>query len=135
MDPMSKPTWNATVRQILDDQYALMVRKHADYGPGNIAAFGELGVLVRLSDKFERLKHLLLTSDATGRIQLRETAPANESIDIAIGICSTMRSLRSWYVRARGIGRLYPNPIPQPQKPPKLRSNTFPKHLIVLKLR
>jgi hypothetical protein len=69
------------VRQIFRDQYAMMVRKQHDYGPGNIAAFGELGVLVRLSDKFERLKHLLVTQDATGRVVPRTDAPVNESIE------------------------------------------------------
>ena len=74
-------TWNQVVRQIFQEQYALMVRKQQDYGPGNIAAFGELGVLVRLSDKFERLKHLLVTQDDQGRIIPRSDNPANESID------------------------------------------------------
>ena len=74
-------TWNAAVRQIFQDQYALMVRKQTDYGPGNISAFGELGVLVRLSDKLERLKNLLLTRDAQGRITMNPAAPANESVE------------------------------------------------------
>lgn len=45
--------------------------KQADYGPGNIAGFGEVGVLVRNSDKIERLKNL----NKTGK------KPKNESID------------------------------------------------------
>ena len=77
----SPTTWNAAVRQIFQDQYALMVRKQTDYGPGNISAFGELGVLVRLSDKLERLKNLLLTRDAQGRITMNPAAPANESVE------------------------------------------------------
>ena len=36
----------------------LVIKKQNDYGHGNILAFGELGVLVRSSDKFERLKNL-----------------------------------------------------------------------------
>ena len=35
----------------------VMRERGAKYGPGNIAEFGELGVLVRLSDKFARLKN------------------------------------------------------------------------------
>lgn len=38
--------------KLLDD-------KQQDYGSGNISAFGEMGVLVRTSDKVERLKTLL----------------------------------------------------------------------------
>ncbi len=49
----------------------LCISKQRDYGPGNIAAFGEIGVLVRMNDKFERLKNLLKTGKA----------PKNESIE------------------------------------------------------
>lgn len=34
--------------------------KQLDYGSGNISAFGETGVLVRINDKLERLKNLVL---------------------------------------------------------------------------
>ena len=37
----------------------LLDSKHQDYGPGNIAAHGEYGVLVRCSDKLARLTKLL----------------------------------------------------------------------------
>ena len=37
----------------------LFDKKQRDYGSGNIARFGEQGVLVRSSDKFERLVILL----------------------------------------------------------------------------
>ena len=36
----------------------LMDRKQLDYGPKNISGFGTFGVLVRMNDKFERIKHL-----------------------------------------------------------------------------
>ena len=51
-------TWNDAARSILDELGVLLCRKQHDYGHGNILAFGELGVLVRMSDKFERLKNL-----------------------------------------------------------------------------
>ena len=35
----------------------LMRERGAKYGPGNIAQFGDYGVLVRLSDKLSRLQH------------------------------------------------------------------------------
>jgi len=36
----------------------LFERKHNDYGPDNIKEFMAVGCLVRMSDKFSRLKHL-----------------------------------------------------------------------------
>ena len=50
----------------------LFDNKQRDYGPDNIAEFGEFGVLVRANDKLARLKNLLkLNSDIR---------PSNESI-------------------------------------------------------
>lgn len=43
--------------EALEEAKAIMHERGAKYGPGNIAEFGELGVLVRLSDKFARLKN------------------------------------------------------------------------------
>src|SRR5215472_293922 len=37
----------------------LMDRKQQDYGPKNISSFGTFGVVVRMTDKFERLKTVL----------------------------------------------------------------------------
>lgn len=37
---------------------ALMDGKQQDYGSGNISAFGTVGVVIRMSDKFERIKNL-----------------------------------------------------------------------------
>ena len=37
---------------------ALLLKKHHDYGSRNLVRFGMLGVLVRLSDKMERLIHI-----------------------------------------------------------------------------
>ena len=48
----------------------LFDKKQHDYGPGNIAKFGEFGVLVRTNDKLERLINLNKRGDD----------PANESI-------------------------------------------------------
>lgn len=44
--------------------------KQKDYGPANIAAFGEFGVLVRCNDKIARLINLL-----------NREAPRNESVE------------------------------------------------------
>jgi hypothetical protein len=46
--------------------------KQKDYGSQNIAKFGEKGVLVRVTDKIERLKNLLWDRN--------DAAPSNESL-------------------------------------------------------
>lgn len=69
---MSKPsTFEEVIDGILAEMRATMISKQRDYGPGNIANFGEFGVLVRTSDKFERLKNLLQSG----------ADPQNESLD------------------------------------------------------
>jgi hypothetical protein len=47
---------------VLLNALAVFKYKQYDYGPGNIAGFGEVGVLVRLNDKIERLKNLMLNN-------------------------------------------------------------------------
>ena len=44
--------------KIICENVRVMDTKQQDYGSGNISAFGEFGVLVRLNDKIERLKNL-----------------------------------------------------------------------------
>lgn len=60
--PVAAPS---TFEGALDAEWAasraLMIGKQAAYGSKGIEAFGELGVLVRASDKLERLKHLIHT--------------------------------------------------------------------------
>lgn len=57
---------------IFSEATVLMASKQAAYGPGNIADFGELGVLIRANDKVRRLKHLLFENG---------TATNDESVD------------------------------------------------------
>lgn len=64
-------TFEAAVDSVLADMRATMLAKQADYGPGNINKFGEYGVLVRTSDKIERLINLLNSGNE----------PANEALD------------------------------------------------------
>ncbi len=75
-------TWNERVRHLFVQQFALMVGKQKDYGPNNINAFGEMGVIVRMSDKFERLKNLLFSEDEDGNvIWAGDQGAENESVD------------------------------------------------------
>lgn len=58
---------------LMGEAFELFCKKQSDYGPGNINAFGEYGILVRTNDKIERLKRLLNPN--------RKDAPVNESIE------------------------------------------------------
>jgi hypothetical protein len=40
------------------ENVVLMDKKQRDYGPKNISGFGMFGIVVRMNDKFERIKHL-----------------------------------------------------------------------------
>lgn len=55
-------------------EYAqLFASKQEAYGRGNIDGFGELGVLVRLNDKLERLKNLVYKQRSNDMESVRDT--------------------------------------------------------------
>lgn len=53
-------------------QLDLLERKQRDYGPRNISGFGTFGILVRMNDKFERLK-TLFGAGKRRRARIRES--------------------------------------------------------------
>jgi len=80
------------------------LKKHKDYGKGNILSIKELGIAFRESEKVERLKHLLSKSDT----------PANEPIEdtwIDIGVYAIIALLyrKGWFEK------LEINPISLPK--------------------
>lgn len=64
-------TLDAAYQQVLDELMQMFLKKHRDYGKGNILSIEEYGILLRSSEKIERLKHLLKNN----------ADPANESIE------------------------------------------------------
>ncbi len=60
-------SFEKTTRELLK----IFIKKHRDYGKGNILDTGEMGILYRVSDKINRLKHLLAN----------KKTPENETID------------------------------------------------------
>lgn len=50
-------TFEQALDEVLQEIRSTMLERQRDYGSGNINAFGELGVMVRASDKIERLKN------------------------------------------------------------------------------
>jgi len=53
-----KPTnFEQAVHKVVSEIAELVIKKQHDYGHGNILAFGETGIIVRMSDKMERIKN------------------------------------------------------------------------------
>ena len=67
-------------------------RKQKDYGSGNISDFGEIGVLIRLNDKINRLKNLL---NSQGPVNCESVADTWD--DIAnYGLIGKLCNLKLW---------------------------------------
>lgn len=85
----------------LEEVGETLIRKNRDYGRGNIDKFGEYGVVVRLSDKIERLINLYDKAD-------RARTPANESLDdtwidvIGYGVIAKMLRAGNWGLPLEG---------------------------------
>ncbi len=73
---MTEEEFEKYVKEIFDEAYLLLLRKHKDYGPKNIADApgGALnGLIVRKHDKFERIKNLFYNKQMPQFESLRET--------------------------------------------------------------
>jgi hypothetical protein len=67
-------TFDDSIKELSAEIAELVIRKQRDYGKGNILKCPvgvELGILVRLSDKLNRLTNLLMSGET----------PKNESLD------------------------------------------------------
>lgn len=67
----SERTFTSEVDRVLADMRDVLISKRHDYGPGNLSEFGEYGILVRVSDKFYRLKNLITLGN--NRVPKHET--------------------------------------------------------------
>ena len=72
------------------------LKKHKDYGKGNILDMGELGIAFRISEKFNRIKHLLMNGQK----------PSNEAvedswIDIAVYAVIAILFKRGWFQKLK----------------------------------
>lgn len=74
----------------------LFIKKHKDYGKANILDTGEMGVLYRISDKVNRLKHLL----ANGNKPSNETIDDNW-LDIAVYGVIAILYRKGWFKKLR----------------------------------
>lgn len=90
--------------EVCQEMIETFKKKHKDYGKGNILDMGELGIAFRISEKFNRIKHLLMTGKK----------PTNESIEdswIDIGVYAVIAILlkRSWFKRLEMKEKTPPN--------------------------
>jgi len=86
------PTLEDAFNQITQEMLAVFVKKHKDYGKGNILDTGELGIAFRESDKLNRLKNILNTGKK----------PKNEGVDdnwMDIGVYAVIALMfrRKWF--------------------------------------
>jgi hypothetical protein len=55
-------TFNSEVTKLAVSMANLVISKQQKYGKSNINDFGEMGILIRMNDKFARLKNMLLNN-------------------------------------------------------------------------
>lgn len=90
---MKQPkTLEEAFETVCTEMNELFVKKHKDYGKGNILDTGELGIAFRVNDKLNRIKNIL----ASGK------KPENESMDeswVDIGVYAVIAMMwrRGWF--------------------------------------
>ena len=65
-DPETESPQDTTEHEIIaiiGDLQGLLLSKHRDYGTQNLDEFGSMGILIRVSDKLNRLKNLIKNPD------------------------------------------------------------------------
>jgi len=83
---------NQAIEQINGELLQMFLKKHQDYGKGNILANGELGITMRITEKVERAKHLLVTNQEPQNETLDDTW-----IDIAVYAVIGVLFRRGWF--------------------------------------
>ena len=63
-----------------DEMVATLIRKQKDYGPENIARFGNIGLLIRMHDKIARLENIYQKCDGEFNKAVNVNAVSNETI-------------------------------------------------------
>lgn len=90
---MKQPKYlDEAFEKVCQEMLETFIRKHKDYGKGNILDTKELGIAFRVSDKLNRIKNLLST----------QGEPQNESLEESwqdIGVYAVIAILyrRGWF--------------------------------------
>ena len=78
--------------QVSSELLEMFLKKHNDYGKGNILDTKELGIAFRMSDKLNRLKHLLSNCKSPQNESIEETW-----VDIAVYAIIAVMYRRKWF--------------------------------------
>ena len=90
---MKQPkTLDAAFSQVNDELLTMFLKKHHDYGKGNILDTKELGIAFRVSDKLNRLKYLLSNNKNPNNESIEETW-----VDIAVYAVIAVMYRRGWF--------------------------------------
>lgn len=80
---------------IISDIHGMLLKKHNDYGPKNLDEFGTLGILIRISDKLNRVKNMIQSGKDGGLVGEKEE---QEWLDIAGYAIQALRIKRKGHV-------------------------------------
>lgn len=90
---MMKPKFlDEAFQYVCQELLQMFLKKHKDYGKGNILDTGEMGILFRVSDKVNRLKNLV----GNKKTPQNETKEENW-IDIAVYAVIAVLYNRKWF--------------------------------------
>lgn len=73
MESNANKEFEEILHAIVSDIEQLLIKKNKDYGAKNLLTFGNLGILIRLSDKLERLKNHVLNNSELNNESLDDT--------------------------------------------------------------
>lgn len=90
---MKEPKYLDEAFKLINKQtLEIFLKKHKDYGKGNILDMGELGIAFRISEKFNRIKHLLMNGNKPTNELLEDSW-----IDIAVYAIIAVLLKRGWF--------------------------------------
>ncbi len=78
--------------QVCQELLATFLKKHKDYGKGNVLDMGELGIAFRISEKFNRIKHLMMNGKKPDNELVEDSW-----IDIAVYAIIALLLKRGWF--------------------------------------
>lgn len=83
---------NEAFEKVYDEALKMFIKKHKDYGKDNILDMGELGIAFRISEKSNRIKHLLMNKRVPNHESLDDSW-----IDIAVYAIIAVLLKRGWF--------------------------------------